>query len=282
MEAQIRDQLTHELADSGAPPVGSLVTDAVAAGRRSRRRRRLAITASAAVTVVATASAGVLALSAMGGGSQVPAQAGGPRPAPTKAAPAATASPAAKQAIPPGHVATSGQAVVALLRELVPGGEVSEIDFFDSPGAAGGGFLYDDGHGAATVSAGVADKPADYGTGREGMQCPPNDDGFVCQHSTTPEGLEVRVLTMGPYGGDCSDRKCSIKDVRVEIGRPDGVYVTAEAYSGPSGHNRAATRSDTVLSVAELTAIAKDPRWGLTMDASFVNEAKRTIHQSGS
>ncbi len=88
-------------------------------------------------------------------------------------------------------------------------------------------------------------------------------------------------MTMGPYGVNCAEPKCSIKHVRVEVRRPDGVCVTAEAYNGPFGRNRPATRNDTVLSVAQLTTIAKNPRWGLTMDATFVKDAEHTIRRSG-
>ena len=53
--------------------------------------------------------------------------------------------------------------------------------------------------------------------------------------------------------------------------------VTVDAYNGPFGRNRGATREATVLDVAQLTAIAEDPRWGLTMESSFVTAAESTV-----
>jgi hypothetical protein len=98
-----------------------------------------------------------------------------------------------------------------------------------------------------------------------------------CEHSDGPDGLEIRVLRLGPYGGDCSDAKCTIANLRVEVRRPDGVYVTVDAYNGPFGRNRAATRDATVLDVDAMLAIARDPRWGLTMEESFVEAAPGRI-----
>ena len=80
---------------------------------------------------------------------------------------------------------------------------------------------------------------------------------------------------MGPY--DCADRKCSIAHVRVEIRRTDGVYVTVESFNGPFGHDRAATRDDILLDADRMLAAAKDPRWGLTMEAAIVDGAAAKI-----
>lgn len=265
-DVQIRDQLARELADSSAPPLGALVADAVVTGSRLRVRRRLAVVTTSVAGVVALLSAGVFfASNVNGSSSSAPLLPAGPKsPVPSS---------------PVGHKATSGEAVIALLTDLLPpGGQISEVDFYSENGNVSGGFVYDDGHGAATVSAGVSDKPADYGTEVTGMQCPADGGGFVCQYSLTPDGVEVRVITMGPY--DCTDLKCSIKDLRVEIKRHDGTYVTMEAYNGPFGLGRAATRADTLLNVDQLLTMANDPRWGLTMDASFVDNAKQTVHLS--
>ena len=271
MKVHIRDQIAEELAGRGAPPMGTLVDDALVAGRRLRRRRRWAVAASAAASFVAVASAGLVVASGLaGGGAPATVQAGEPG---KSSEPPAAAAPE----IPPGHALTSGAAVVVLLRELVPGGGVSEVDHGTDTGSAFGSFVFDDGQGAATVSAGVANRPAHYGPSVTGMLCPPDEDGLVCEHTVNPDGSEVRVMTVGPYGGDCSDDKCSISDLRVELKRPDGVYITVDAYNGPFGRNRGATREATVLDVAQLTAIAEDPRWGLTMESSFVTAAESTV-----
>jgi hypothetical protein len=282
-QIEIRDQLARELAEAKAPPLGSLVTDALTRGRRHRRRRRFAVAGSGLVVMAVLVAAGVVfAGQPSGGGSGlVPGEAASPattppdRAGPDKAPP--TTTPADPPVIPAGHKATTGAAVVALLLDLLPpGGGISEVEHFEEAGVASGGFLYDDGRGAATVSAGVADRPAGYGTEVRGLECPAADsDGFTCESRDLTGGLVARVMTMGPYGGDCSDTKCGIQNVRVELGRADGVYVTVDSYNGPFGRNRAATRESTLLDVEEMLAIARDPRWGLSMPASFVDSADR-------
>lgn len=287
----MHDQIEDELSASEPPPLGTVVADAVATGTRMRRRRRLAVVASGGAALAVIATVAILAAPYFGSGGTpapqlaIPAASSDPvTPPPDKLAPGP--SPTITIPVPPGQKLTTGAAVVALLRDiLTPPGAISEIDRSESYGGsetydgAGGSFVFDDGAGAATVSAGVSTGPFEYGPDVTGMQCPADDQYIKCQHSVTPEGLEIRIMTMGPYA-DASEAKNSIKDVRVEVKRPDGVYVTAEACNGPFGHGRGATRADTILSVDQLTALAKDPRWALTMEASFVDHAEAMYQKS--
>jgi hypothetical protein len=276
----MRDRIVRGLAETGPPPLGSLVADALATGVRMRRRRRYTVLAGGMAALAVMVSVGVVLAGRPVGGVAVP----GAVPTPTAEAskpdgrgPTAHPTPT-PLVVPPGHRPITGEAVVALLIDLLPpGGEISEVDVWSAEGVAGGGFLYDDGRGAATVSAGVAGRPADYGPGVTGLACPAGDRDMRCEHSDGPDGLEIRVLRLGPYGGDCSDAKCTIANLRVEVRRPDGVYVTVDAYNGPFGRNRAATRDATVLDVDAMLAIARDRRWGLTMEESFVEAAPGRI-----
>jgi hypothetical protein len=113
-----------------------------------------------------------------------------------------------------------------------------------------------------------------------GLVCSfPNADGYTCEHSVGADGVEVRVETNGPYTtADCGMPKCAIKHLRVRIHRPDGIYVQIESTSGPFGSNRAATRAEPLLGLDQSLAMARDPRWGLTMDAAFVDQAAQTVH----
>jgi hypothetical protein len=71
MEKQIHEQLSRELADSDPPPLGNLVADAAAAGRRLRRRQHLATVGSGVAVLVVVASVGTFA--AANAGSSAPA-----------------------------------------------------------------------------------------------------------------------------------------------------------------------------------------------------------------
>jgi hypothetical protein len=169
----------------------------------------------------------------------------------------------------------TGEAVIVLLTSfLPPGGSRTELTGATNPHNASGGFVYDDGQGRATVSGGVSDTAMSYGSG--GMSCPSGGPGFVCELRTTPVGFVARVITMGPYADGCAEAKCGLKDVRVEVART-GFYVLVESYNGPFGQGRPPTRADTLLSVDQMLAIADDPRWGLTMDASFVDAAATQV-----
>jgi hypothetical protein len=280
INVRFRELVTRELADADRPPIGSLAADALREGERARRRRRAGLfgVTSTAVAVLAV----LVALGVPVGPG--PSRSGSPVMPGAAASPGLTGGPTSSAAAPTtGAVMptgptkpVTGQAVIVLLTELLPpGGTRTEIEGNTDPHGAGGGFVYDDGQGRATVSAGVTDAPQSYGDPL-GMQCPPNGAGFTCENRIV-EGFVVRILTMGPYGADCSELKCGIKDVRVEVARPLGVYVTVESFNGPFGQGRAATRSDTLLSVDQMVAMATDPRWGLRMDASFVDTAQTQV-----
>jgi hypothetical protein len=290
----MHDQIEDELSASEPPPLGTVVADAVATGTRMRRRRRLAVVASGGGALVVIATVAIFA---------APYFASGGTPAPRVAVPAAPSdspttppeklapgpSPTAKITVPPRQKLTSGAAVVALLRELVaPPGAISEVSFGQTDGQAYGSFLYDDGAGPATVWAFVAtqarfktpEHPSGY-VGCERAPGAPKDPTCVITSSVTPGGDKITTLTFGPYPERCADdTKCTIKNFELELEREDGVFVTISAANGPSGHGRPATRAEPILSPDQMLTLAKDPRWGMTMPESFVDQANATIQGS--
>lgn len=278
MTSEIRDRLAQELADSDPPPLGTLVADAATAGMR-RRRYRYAAVASGAAALVALTSVGLGAalrpVTPPSPGLQFGAAADPTTEAKERlhyVKPGSTGIqlPSTEPAVsvPSGHKPAVGQALVALLTELAPHGTIAEVDFTTTPRAISGRFVLDDGHGKATISAQVSTEPGDVG------------NGVAIPLTSTPEGYEVQATMIGPFGDDCTEAKCGLKGVRLQARRPDGVYVTVEAYNGPFGQGRGATRKDTILDAVELLTIAKDPRWGMTMPADFVEHAEATVHRS--
>jgi hypothetical protein len=257
----IRDQLVREISDSDAPPIGSLVADAVTSGIRARRRRNGLLGGAAAGLAVVAVAAAVNMLS--GTAPVSPAQAGtlpgliaasaaAPSPTPAKIKPSPDPTDTAKYA--------PGKPVVKLLEHLVaPHGHFTEVSY------SSGSFLYNDGHGAATISALVSDTALSYGSDVKGMACPAIVPDFTCVVRHLPNGVVARIMTMGPYHSDCNEPKCSVEDRRVEIERTDGLHVAVDAYSGPQGQGRAATRTGTILSTSQLIAIATNPQWQLNM-----------------
>jgi len=256
----IREQLVREISDSDAPPIGSLVADAVTSGIRARRRRRgwlggatagLAVVAVAAAVNMLSGTAPVSRAHAGTPQGLAAASAAAPSPTPAKTKPSPDPTDTAKYA--------SGKPVVKLLEHLVaPHGHFTEVSY------SSGSFLYNDGHGAATISALVSDTALSYGPEVKGMACPAIVPDFTCVVRHLPHGVVARIMTMGPYS-DCSEPKCSVEDRRVEIERTDGLHVAVDAFSGPEGHDRAATRTKTILSTNQLIAIATNPQWKLNM-----------------
>ena len=283
IDTQIREQLARELADSDAPALGSIVSDAAVAGARRLSRQRYGFAAAGAAALAGVVVLGVFTAGYNrpdGGPSATsPAAGDGVSSAPPSAPTTPTASKATTKAPTNTSVAMTGQRVVVLLTSLVHPKHVTEVDFGASDGNAYGTFLYNDGHGAATVFASVSNQPAQYNT--VGMDCPADEPGLTCTTRHLAGGDEARIMLMGPYGSTCTDKKCSLKDLRVEVKRPDGTYVIAEAYNGPQGHDRAATRQNPILDTNRLIAIATDSRWGLTSKPSDIAAAARSVTASG-
>lgn len=280
---QFREQLARELADSDAPVLGSLVSDAAAAGARRLSRQRYGFAAAGAAALTGVVVLGVFAV---GYGrpdgaatASSPAAGGVVSSAPPSRPTTPTASATATKAPTGTSVSTTGQRVVVLLTSLVHPKHVTEVEFGASDGNAYGTFLYNDGRGAATVFASVSNQPAQYNT--VGMDCPVDEPGLTCTTRHLAGSNEARIMLMGPDGSSCIDKKCSLKDLRVEVKRPDGTYVIAEAYNGPQGHDRAATRQNPILDTNRLIAIATDSRWGLTSKPADVAAAARSVTASG-
>ncbi len=283
IDTQLRERIARELAGSDAPPLGSMVADAAAAGASRRRLQRYGIIGGSLAGIAAFAIVG--ALIAGGAPTPNPLQAGsaGAGPTPAAAPSYAPPPPGSPDGNPPTHPpypgqTTTGQAVVALMTTLMPfPGTLSQIDFGKSPGWANGTFLYQDGKGPATVSASVSDEPVQFDPTVPVMKCPPDTPGFTCTARNLPHGSKALLMTVGPFPG-CSDAKCSIIEYRVELERADGIYVIVEASNGPEGRDQLPTRAKPILTMDQVIAFATDPRWSLKMDKSFVAQAGRTIH----
>ncbi|MEV6851689.1 hypothetical protein [Actinoplanes sp. NPDC051411] len=245
MEDDLRAALLADLAGERPPPLGDVVGAAISDGRRVRRNRRLAAV-GAGVAVLAIA-----AFAAFGPGPQLPALPSALPPgsvpsiavAPTAAAPTRTVTVrnGTQRAEGMQKKATSA-AMLHLLTTLLPPGRTSHY----------GVGRDNDLHVQLYYDAG-------YGPSMLRLQVDRKDTGL-------PRGSAAR-LTVTHVPGDC------VQDTDVRATWPDGTEVQLDIATCLAFDGRTDPPARAQLSEAEAALIVTDRRWGVTMDASLVDQA---------
>lgn len=113
--------------------------------------------------------------------------------------------------------------------------------------------VYDDGHGAAAIIAGMYPST--------NLPCA-SQAGDTC--STRPDGTKVRIHQGPEYPSGHAPNATSWS---VDILRPDEVTVSIHEWNAPTEKGSAPSRAVPPFTIAELTAIATNPSW--TPDVSL-------------
>jgi hypothetical protein len=231
MDAIFHDQLERELAEHEAPPLGSLVGDAMAAGRRLRWRRRLGLGASALGGAIAVAITATLAGSALATAPSTSAQ---PGASPVAESPQPSPGPTADAAEPGNLVGWTGEAIVAELTDLLPpGGDISDVEQSTDEFGATGGFTYVNGEQLGRIGLGVL-------IGPDPQRFPCHEGSSAACETTTDDGVTVTTRDLDPDD--------PAGDFRVDVGYPDDLIVFIEV-------------SKTLLTAPEAVEIATDSSW---------------------
>ncbi|MFF0270038.1 hypothetical protein [Kribbella sp. NPDC004536] len=253
----MNDQLTNlmQRATENLEPVSpDLLERTVAQGTRLRRRRTTLLAVSGGGAVLATA--GLIA-----GGIHVLGS-----PADTAAAGTPIAKPSAKS---PGEVWATQvkptptstkphmaeyKKTLSTLKTLVsaPGRTFSSPDAWGGDGFSAAAYVVDDGHGASRVEVGLSGAP-------EQNPCVPVRQGC----STLPDGSVLFTLKESPEYTDSRQSQYGVVSNYVLLIRRDGRSINLTSYNGPAEKDKPHTRPAPLLSVKELTAIAKSKAWKL-------------------
>ncbi|MCF2526652.1 hypothetical protein [Yinghuangia soli] len=231
-------------------PSADLAARGHARGLQMRRTRRIRMGVSAAALACVAGLGFTYATGAFErGASELPAGPATPTPTLDGAAPAARVTAAE---------------VLAVLKSLLPsGGSFTEehsagtgewVDI--GPQVLPGPFasvMYNDGMGRRSevrlaVTAG----------GKVSGECP--SAALAPDSRCTPTLLENGDKLVGISGHTHPDRPDGQKQWTARLVRPDGVAVSVDAFGGGAA-DKTASAADPVVSVAELTALVRSPRW---------------------
>ncbi|MBP2356243.1 hypothetical protein JOF29_007353 [Kribbella aluminosa] len=128
---------------------------------------------------------------------------------------------------------------------------------FSSPDAWGDGrfsaaaYVVNDGHGASRVEVMLS--------GGEQNPCVPVRQGC----STLPDGSVLYVEKESPEYTDSRQAEFGVVNNYVVLQRRDGRSISLTSYNGPQEKGKPHTRATPLLSVKDLTALAKSKAWKL-------------------
>ncbi|HET7014111.1 MAG TPA: hypothetical protein VFI65_09375 [Streptosporangiaceae bacterium] len=226
--------LFSDVAQQLEPDLAAMIDEAIRRGRRMKARRRIAIALSAGATVLTVAVATAFGAQLAGSSSQGPEPASHhghratkpkPKPKPHHAA----ALPQVAQEHGPGM---TGAEMLAVLRTLLPAGEITYVDPTQSRGDLE--INFDDGSGAVDIQLSATPTGAAYGGDPTDCPYPPVKD-----EAKRPAGaLPISCTTVTLRNGDIIRKGVTAADfagfydIQLYMTRPDGVDVSIAVANG--------------------------------------------------
>ncbi|MGW3244499.1 hypothetical protein [Streptomyces sp. NPDC001070] len=225
--------------DSFSTDNRALVAAGLAQGRSVRRRR----TAAVVGTVAAVAAAGVTAALAVPGGS------------PQEVGPATTSSPDPTR--PAENQDTSGDdgTLLGALEHLLPKGRILSRRASDVESSPYAEVVWDDGHGASTISVGLSRvQPG------EGVTCPDlalMKPGTTCERTRLPGKATLLVVK----GWEYQDSRKGPKTWRATVTDADGRQVMVTESNAAQEKAKKQSRQDPPLTASQLGTLVRSPEW---------------------
>ncbi|MFI8182579.1 hypothetical protein ACIF70_18965 [Actinacidiphila glaucinigra] len=148
-----------------------------------------------------------------------------------------------------------------VLRQLLPEGTIfsglaSDTESVPNTGASVVQAVWDDGHGASTISVNLSRVQA----GQRQDECPDlalMKPGTTCKRTELP-GEAVLVVIKG---WEYQDNRKGPKDWRAILTTPDGRQIQADEWNAPAQKGRPTTRENPPLSAAQLGDLVLSARW---------------------
>jgi hypothetical protein len=241
--------LMQQATENLEPVTADLLERSVAQGLRQRRRRTTLLTATGAGAVLATA--GLIAGGIHLLGSPADAEAAGTPVPLTK--PSVSTKPSVKT--PPAKAAgVTPKQTLATLRSLLEASDLS----LSKPETWGGGdfvgaaYLANDGKGSARVDVMISG-------GSEANPCVSARQGCT----TLPDGSVLFISKEQPEYSDGRQAQYGVVSNYVVHYRHDGRNINLTSYNGPAEKGQQHTRPKPILSVGELSTLAKSKSWKL-------------------
>ncbi|OKI64913.1 hypothetical protein [Streptomyces sp. MJM1172] len=230
-------------------------------GRRLVARRRAAVFGGSVFAVAAIAAGGAYTGGLFdGAGGSGPGQvdvaappelSAGPTKAPAGGGPSSRA----------GSGAVSAAQLVSVLKELLPGGKVTDTQASGTGAPQGPSVrgVYDDGKGASQIGVSLTRTDPDGRTTAGALECPDANttDYEDCATETLADGSKVMVF----QGYEYPDRREPTKLWRATLVTRQGFQVEVMEWNAPAEKGAKVSRPAPPLDPAQLKAFAASPLW---------------------
>ncbi|MET9886031.1 hypothetical protein ABZZ20_23405 [Streptomyces sp. NPDC006430] len=230
----------------------ALVSAGEQRGRRLVARRRAVVLGGSVLSLAVIGAGGAYT----GGLFDGAGAAGRVRVAAPPALP--TPSPGGKRT---GSGAVSADQLIGVLKQLLPGGQVSGTQARGTGDAMGPmvSGIYDDGKGQAAIGVGLSrTDPSGRGAG-DALKCP--DKSFVeyddCAVETLADGSKLSLF----QGYEYPDRREPTRVWRATLVTREGFQVDVQEWNAPAEKGAEVSRTSPPLTPAQLKAFATSPLW---------------------
>ncbi|MFG2714956.1 hypothetical protein ACGFX2_31010 [Streptomyces goshikiensis] len=231
-------------------------------GRRLVARRRASVVGGSVLALAAIATGGAYTggLFDGAGGSGGPGRVNVAAPpelsaGPTKAP--ADGGPSSRT----GSGAVSGAQLVSVLKELLPGGKVTDTEARGTAAPQGPSIhgVYDDGKGAAEIGVSLTRTDPDGRTAAGALECPDANttDYEGCATETLADGSKIMVF----QGYEYPDRREPTKLWRATLVTKQGFQVEVMEWNAPAEKGAKVSRPAPPLDPAQLKTLAASPLW---------------------
>lgn len=244
LDEQLRHDMQSAVGTIDPPPAIALVDGGVQRGRRMRRMRVARVLGGVATAAV-LGGAGLVAIDQLPGGyAEAPSD-------------TAVASGDMQVASPEEPIRVTAQVVAQTLSRMLPDGTLSQYSGSepsdDAMGPVIGSLVFDDGAGAALISARV-------GPAAPGISCaPPHPSPLVqCTELEQPDGSEVVVIQRPEY---TDGRMPGMLTWWAWHLRTDGTMIEVYELNAVAEKVPPPTRELPPLTVEQLTEIVTSPEW---------------------
>jgi hypothetical protein len=259
MNTQLTD-LMQRATENLEPVTPDLLERSVAQGLRLRRRRTALLAASGTGAVLATAgliAGGIqwLGSPADTAAAGTPIAIGKPSTVPSvKPTPIPSADPTTNGPTKPTAAGADPEQTLATLKSLLkaPGRTFARPETWGGGTYTGASYVVDDGHGAARVDVMLSG-------GGEGNPCVPVRRGCT----TLPDGSVLFASKESPEYTDGRQAEHGVVSNYVVLFRRDGRNINLTSYNAPAQKGEQHTRPTPILSVKDLTTLAKSKTWKL-------------------
>ncbi|MCX4692546.1 hypothetical protein [Streptomyces sp. NBC_01408] len=227
-------------------------------GRRLVARRRASVIGGSVLALAVVGSAGAWTAGLLGGPGQVDvaAPSGLPTGLPT-AGPGQGGGAASRG----GTGAVSDKQLIAVLKELTPGGQLTDTEARgtgDEPGPMVRG-VFDDGKGKAAIGVSLTRIDPTGQMATEMTKCP--DAKHVqfdsCKNEVLADGSRLLLF----QGYEYPDRREPTKAWRATLATPQGFLVDASEWNAPAEKGAKVSRTDPPLTMAQMKTLVTSDKW---------------------